>query len=84
MSPTLLLGSAGDDSAVLPPSLNRLAVVSLFGGALIAALALFSMPTLVNAGFTPRQAFILISIVEFLSAVVCGLSVHWLYVDRER
>lgn len=84
MSPNLLLGaSEPDDGGVLPPSLNRGAVLALFGGAAVAALALFSMPTLVDAGMTPRQAFILISVVEFLSAVVCGLAVHWLYLDRE-
>lgn len=65
--------------ALLPPVLNRLAVVALVGGGVVAFLAFFSMPLLLDLGFAFWQAFALISGIEFLAAIVCGVSIYRLY-----
>jgi len=70
------------EEASVPPALNRLAVLGLLVGALVAAVALFALPALRNAGLNFREAFVLVSAVEFVTALACGYFALHVYERR--
>lgn len=65
-----------------PSSLNRLAVVGLVLGAAVAMAGLFALPALESLGLAFREAFVVIGVVEFVSAVVVGTAAYHLYTVR--
>jgi len=80
---TLDPGSLGtpdpDSDPTAPASFNPLAAVVLGVSAVVAFLALFAIPSLVDGGFTARNAFWIVAGVEFTTAVTAGLSALNLY-----
>ncbi|AAG19773.1 MULTISPECIES: hypothetical protein [Halobacterium] len=84
MSPPLGLVLArsrddGDADGDFPASLNRLAVVALAGAALVGAAGLFAVPFLRSFGMTFWEAFTVVGVSEFVSAIVAALAGYHLY-----
>jgi len=66
-----------------PRPLNVLAVAGVAFFALLAAGALFALPSLRDLGLSFRASFVLVSAVEFVAAIGAGLSAYRLYEDPE-
>jgi hypothetical protein len=69
--------------AEFPASLNRLAVVAFVAAALVAMVTLFVLPTLRSMGLSFNQAFLVVAVVEFGSAVVAGAAAMHFYTVPE-
>lgn len=79
------MSGTGDpgEAGALPLSLNRAAVVGLVVSVAVAAGAMFALPWLVGLGLSFYRAFLLIGILEFVAALIAGLSVYFLYIRRQ-
>ena len=60
-------------------TLNRLAVVGLIGSFFVALAGLFALPAATAVGFTSRNAFWVVLVIEFLAALGVGVSARKLY-----
>ncbi len=87
MLPILVAGllgpGASPNEGELPLSFNRVALIVLVLSGIVAFVALFSLPLLLDAGFSFVQAFALICAVEFATALTSGYAGHALYTRRE-
>ncbi|WP_049935297.1 hypothetical protein [Haloplanus natans] len=64
--------SDGTPEPELPASLNQLAVVVFVVAGLVAMATLFVFPTLRSMGLSINQAFLVVGVLEFGSALVAG------------
>ncbi|MFB6255370.1 MAG: hypothetical protein ABEH58_01360 [Haloplanus sp.] len=69
--------------AELPASLNRLAVVVFVVAGLVAMATLFAFPVIRSIGLSANQTFIVVGVVEFVSALVAGTAAVYFYTGRD-
>jgi ABC-type transport system involved in cytochrome c biogenesis permease subunit len=72
-----------NDESEFPASLNRLAVVAFVAAGLVAIVALFALPTLRSMGLSFNQAFLVVGVVEFGSALVAGAAAMRFFTVRD-